>query len=409
MPFINDLLDQNAEQNARLAREALEGRSPKPAQIAYSSRFTFDPNEVVELLHRRIAGQRKVIEALGAQLRVVKADLCEAGRPLYVTLFVGDTGVGKTEIVRLLAGAIHGSPDSFCRIDMNTLSQSHYSAAITGAPPGYVGSKEGITLFNEELIAGSYGRPGIVLFDEVEKASSDVARSLMNILDAGKLKLANGNRELDFSNCLIFMTSNLGSKAWMELQRKRNNKRSLQSRVRALFKPITHSREELIDDALHNHFDPEFLNRIDRIELFEPLSNEHMQTIVALELERTNRTLKRKGVEIRLEHSAIELLCRLGFDTEFGARAVRRCFREQVILPLAKALLDTPMPAEASKHSLTKPPHSLFRGCAMGEEIRFTRVQPTHISDSSVSSHNLTSLNSPRETSPASAGQEIKP
>ncbi len=186
MPFINDLIEQNRAHNEREAEQA----QAEAKTTAYASRFTFDPDAVVELLKRRIAGQRPVIEALGAQLRVVKADLCEAGRPLYVTLFVGDTGVGKTEIVRLLAGAIHGSPDSFCRIDMNTLSQSHYSAAITGAPPGYVGSKEGITLFNEELIAGNYGRPGIVLFDEIEKASNDVSRSLMNILDAGKLKLA---------------------------------------------------------------------------------------------------------------------------------------------------------------------------------------------------------------------------
>lgn len=360
MPFINDLLDQNQRQ----VETAPASSTASTAAAGYKSRFTFDPEAVVDLLRRKIAGQRPVIDALGAQLRVVKADICEPGRPLYVTLFIGDTGVGKTEIVRLLASAIHGSPDSFCRIDMNTLSQSHYSAAITGAPPGYVGSKEGVTLFNEDLIAGSYGRPGIVLFDEIEKASNDVARALMNILDAGKLKLASGNRELDFSNCMIFMTSNVGSRAWMELQR--STKGQWLKRLKNRLRPIHHSRAALIEDALHERFDPEFLNRIDRIELFEPLSNEHLETIITLELERTNRTLKRKGIEAQLDRSAFTLLRERGFDPEFGARSIRRSFRELVVLPLADAILKTPGDSTDPQQK------RLFRGTASDKGIRFT-------------------------------------
>lgn len=353
MPFSNDRLDPPLRESAAA-----------PSTAGYPSRFTFDPDSVVRLLQRRIAGQRQVIDALGAQLRVIKADICEPGRPLYTTLFIGDTGVGKTEIVRLLASAIHGSADSFCRIDMNTLSQSHYSAAISGAPPGYVGSKEGITLFNEELIAGSYGRPGIVLFDEIEKASTDVARALMNILDAGKLKLASGTRELDFSNCMIFMTSNLGARAWVERQRRARSHwlRRLQNRLR----PVAHSRGALIEEALHEHFDPEFINRIDRIELFEPLSSSHLRTIIALELERTNRTLKRKGLEATLDQSAVALLEARGFDPEFGARSIRRSFRELVVLPLAETLLSTE--STSSRSSATR----RFHGSAVDNGIRFT-------------------------------------
>ena len=108
---------------------------------------------------------------------MVKADISERDRPLSVNLFMGPTGVGKTEIVRLLAQALHGRADGFCRIDMHTLAQEHYAAALTGAPPGYVGSKEGISLFNSELIQGTYSRPGIVLFDELEKASQEVVRN----------------------------------------------------------------------------------------------------------------------------------------------------------------------------------------------------------------------------------------
>lgn len=403
MPFINDRLDQNQRQ--------FEQSSPLPTSASgYKSRFTFDPDAVVELLKRKIAGQRSVIDALGAQLRVVKADICEPGRPLYVTLFIGDTGVGKTEIVRLLANAIHGSPDSFCRIDMNTLSQSHYSAAITGAPPGYVGSKEGVTLFNEDLIAGSYGRPGIVLFDEIEKASNDVARALMNILDTGKLKLASGNRELDFSNSLIFMTSNVGSRAWVDLQREARG--PWIKRLKNHLKPVHHSRAALIEDALHERFDPEFLNRIDRIELFEPLTTEHLETIITLELERTNRTLKRKGVEAQLDPAAVALLRARGFDPEFGARSIRRSFRELVVLPLASALLANP-PVNAATSRL-----SLFRGQVSGEAIQFhpvaaSQAKANNASESlsardapPTSSQNISSHTQP---SPERAGQEMKP
>ena len=153
MPFVNDLIEHN--------REHL-GRGEVP-MARLQSRFLFEPDTVMALLRTRIVGQDAALEAVEALLKVVKADIGDRERPLAVNLFMGPTGVGKTELVRLLALAIHGRADAFCRIDMQTLAQEHYAAALTGAPPGYVGSKEGATLFDVEAIQGSFGRPGIVL------------------------------------------------------------------------------------------------------------------------------------------------------------------------------------------------------------------------------------------------------
>lgn len=190
MPLVNDRIDPNHPQPGLT--------SASPAAELLTSRFAFNPAQVMALLRSRIVGQEHVMRVVEALLNVVKVDIGERERPLTVNLFMGPTGVGKTEIVRLLALAIHGRADAFCRIDMHTLAQEHYSAALTGAPPGYVGSKEGVSLFNSELIQGTYSRPGIVLFDELEKASKEVVRSLLGILENGQLTLAGGSRTLDF-------------------------------------------------------------------------------------------------------------------------------------------------------------------------------------------------------------------
>lgn len=330
MPFINEVLEANRQQN-QLEKEvrSLSG---------LRSRFAFDPEKIRAELEHNIVGQRDVINAVCQQLKVIKAGLHDNQRPLCVMLFVGDTGVGKTELVRTLARCIHGDTHhSLCRIDMNTLSQSHYSAAITGAPPGYVGSKENATLLNEDAIIGSSSRPGVVLFDEVEKASNDVARSLMNILDSGKMRLASGNRELSFCNSLIFMTSNVGSKQWALAQR--DTLRGSVKRWQMKLLGRMPERRKLIDDALHAQFDPEFINRIDRIELFEPLSERHLESIVTLELNKLNNRLFRQGITIELDASALAYLREKGFDPLFGARSIKRAVRDDLMVPLAEALL----------------------------------------------------------------------
>jgi ATP-dependent Clp protease ATP-binding subunit ClpA len=325
MPFVNDLLEHNCERLAAAAPQA--GRLP--------SRFLFEPDAVMQLLRARIVGQDAVLEQMQAMLAAVKADIGDPVRPLAVNLFIGPTGVGKTEIVRLLAQAIHGQPDAFCRIDMNTLAQEHYAAALTGAPPGYVGSKEGTTLFDAEAIAGSYGRPGIVLFDELEKASNEVLRSLLNVLDSGRLTLAAGTRSIDFRNSLIFMTSNIGAQdAWAYRER-------FEQGWRRLLGLRPQGEQALLERALHRRFDPEFINRIDRVLSFERIGGEQLDRLLTIELEKLAQRLARKGVQLQAEASLIDYF-RASHDPRFGARHLVRQLRRELEPKLAACLLGHP-------------------------------------------------------------------
>ena len=327
MPFANDLLEHNRERLAQVQA------APAPAPLP--SRFVFEPERVMALLRGRIVGQEALLAQLEGMLKVVKADLGDPARPLAVTLLLGPTGVGKTETVRLIAEALHGRPDAFCRIDMNTLAQEHYAAALTGAPPGYVGSKEGTTLFDAEAIAGSFSRPGIVLFDELEKASDEVLRSLLNVLDSGRLTLAAGSRTLDFRNCLVFMTSNLGAReAWAYRERfARGWRRLLGLRPRG--------EAQVVEQALHRRFDPEFLNRIDRVLGFARIEQDQLGALLRIELAKLNQRLARRGVQVELDAAAERLLCR-GQDARFGARDLVRRLRRELEPLLAEALLAQP-------------------------------------------------------------------
>ena len=218
-------------------------------------RFHFEPSEVMQKLRERIIGQDAALNEIEKMLHVVKADFSNPERPLAVTLMLGPTGVGKTETVRLISEAIYGRADAFCRIDMNTLAQEHYAAALTGAPPGYVGSKEGHSLFDETAIAGSHTRPGIMLFDELEKASNEVLRGLMNVLDTGKLTLTAGTKTIDFRNCMIFMTSNVGAQAAQQYLDKLNFLPKKMQDVCLKRVPT----QTIIEKVMQRKFDPEFL------------------------------------------------------------------------------------------------------------------------------------------------------
>lgn len=323
MPFANDLIDSN--------RERLDEQGVARLQ----SRFLFEPAAVMALLRSRIVGQDAVLAQVEAMLKVVKVDIGERERPLAVNLFMGPTGVGKTEIVRLLAQAIHGRADAMCRIDMHTLAQEHYAAALTGAPPGYVGSKEGTTLFDGEAIAGSFGRPGIVLFDELEKASPEVLRSLLGILEHGRLTLTAGSRTLDFRNSLIFMTSNVGAQ---QAQRYRERFGRGWRRWLGL---APKGEAALLEQVLHERFEPEWLNRIDRILVFERVDERWLDALLEIELDKLGQRLARQGRSLHLEPSARAWLCR-EHDVRFGARALARRIRTELEPALAEYLLLAP-------------------------------------------------------------------
>ncbi len=325
MPFINEKLAANEAEAGRLSRTA------DPERM---SRFVFDPATVMALLRERIIGQPHVLESIDNMLRVLKADIVPDDRPLGVQLFVGPTGVGKTETVRLLGEAIHGSADSICRIDMSTLTQEHYAASLTGAPPGYVGSKDGQTLFDVEAIQGSFSKPGIVLFDELEKASPEVVRALLNVLERGRMRLSAGNREIDFRNSLIFMTSNAGA-SQVSVLRGRQQKRWWSwgdSKTQI---------NEVVDRALQKHFDPEFLNRIDNIITFNPLDKDISEKLLDIELVKLNKRLQKRKVLLSLGEGARRYLCNT-MDARYGAREMARRIRNELSPPLARVMLDYP-------------------------------------------------------------------
>ncbi|WP_051234764.1 AAA family ATPase [Marinimicrobium agarilyticum] len=337
MPFIND----------RLADQALsDAFDPSAHELAPSvagsrlkhSRFLFEPEAVGAELHNRIRGQSAAIGEIIDELVRVKADIADPDAPLAVFLLAGPTGVGKTETVRVLAEAIHGRSDSFCRVDMNTLAQDHYTAAITGAPPGYVGSKEGHSVIDEEAVRGSFSRPGIVLFDELEKAGPEVLRGLLGALDSGRLRLTSGQKTLDFRNSLIFMTSNLGAReVAAQLQRWSRSwfggRGSAASQRRVI--------DNIVHEALQKKLDPEFINRIDRLLVYAPLSADILPDVIASRLAQFNRRLASKGWSLSLSPTLIRKLQQETFDRQYGARSLRRGFRAWVEVPVARFLLST--------------------------------------------------------------------
>ena len=304
-------------------------------------RFHFEPTQVMQLLRQRIIGQDAALNEIEKMLYVVKADFSSTERPLSVTLMLGPTGVGKTETVRLIAEAIYGRPDAFCRIDMNTLAQEHYAAALTGAPPGYVGSKEGHSLFDETAIAGSHTRPGIMLFDELEKASSEVIRGLINVLDTGKLTLTAGTKTIDFRNCMIFMTSNVGAQAAQQYLDKLN---LLPQKVQQLcLKRMPTQR--IIEKVMQRKFDPEFLNRIDRSLHYQAVSADALPQLVEIELEKLNHRLQHQQRQVELTAAAKAYFYQ-GHDIRYGARHLGRKIRTELEPILALYFLSHPEKSE---------------------------------------------------------------
>jgi len=272
-------------------------------------------------LRQRVVGQDVALERVSNAIRRSRAGLSDPKRPIGSFIFLGPTGVGKTELARALAEFLFDDERSMLRIDMSEYMEKHAVARLIGAPPGYVGYEEGGQL-TEQVRRRPYA---VVLFDEIEKAHPDVFNVLLQIMDDGRLTDGKG-RTVDFKNTVIIMTSNLGS-AYLQAE----NMRSAEAFDRA-------TKEVL--NALHGHFKPEFLNRVDDIIVFRPLGKEQLVKIVDLRLEDLRRLLADRKISLELTDAAKELLFTEGYDPNFGARPLKRAIQKLVQDPLAMKILD---------------------------------------------------------------------
>ena len=271
-------------------------------------------------LHERVVGQEEAVSAVAESVRRARAGLADPNRPIGSFLFLGPTGVGKTELARTLAEALFGDEAAMVRIDMSEFQERHTVSRLVGAPPGYVGYEEAGQL-TESVRRKPYS---VLLLDEIEKAHSDVFNILLQILDDGRLTDSQG-RTVDFKNTVIIMTSNLGSER-IQAHARRNE-----------------SFEELKEDMhriLKNTLRPEFINRIDEVIVFRALSREQIADIARLLLERTHRRLRAQDIEVEFTEGALELLAQEGFDPEFGARPLRRTIQRRVDNNLSRMLLE---------------------------------------------------------------------
>jgi ATP-dependent Clp protease ATP-binding subunit ClpB len=272
-------------------------------------------------LRQRVVGQDVALERVSNAIRRSRAGLSDPKRPIGSFIFLGPTGVGKTELARALAEFLFDDDHALVRIDMSEYMEKHAVARLTGAPPGYVGYEEGGQL-TEQVRRRPYS---VVLFDEIEKAHSDVFNILLQIMDDGRLTDGKG-RIVDFKNAIIIMTSNLGS-AFLQADALRSE---------ADFREAS----EQVMNTLHAHFKPEFLNRVDDIIIFHPLGREELAKIIELRLEDVRRLLAERKISLELTDAARELIFSEGFDPAFGARPLKRALQKLIQDPLALKILD---------------------------------------------------------------------
>jgi ATP-dependent Clp protease ATP-binding subunit ClpB len=268
-----------------------------------------------ERLAARVVGQEEAVRAVSNAVRRARSGLQDPNRPLGSFIFLGPTGVGKTELARALAEFLFDSENAMVRLDMSEYMEKHTVSRLIGAPPGYVGYEEG-----GQLTEAVRRRPyAVVLFDEIEKAHPEVFNSLLQILDDGRLTDGHG-RTVDFKNTIIIMTSNIGSQYIAEL----SDEKQMRDRVM---------------EALRLHFKPEFLNRVDDILIFHRLSQEQLRHIVALQMVRLKRLLAERQIDLELTDKARDFLAEAGFDPVYGARPLRRAIQHHLQDKLAPLLL----------------------------------------------------------------------
>ncbi|EHI9302570.1 ATP-dependent chaperone ClpB [Vibrio vulnificus] len=271
-----------------------------------------------EVLHKRVIGQKEAVEVVSNAIRRSRAGLSDPNKPIGSFLFLGPTGVGKTELCKTLATFMFDSEDAMVRIDMSEFMEKHSVARLVGAPPGYVGYEEGGYL-TEAVRRKPYS---VILLDEVEKAHPDVFNILLQVLDDGRLTDGQG-RTVDFRNTVVIMTSNLGS-----------------SRIQENFAMLDYQGiKEQVMEVVTKHFRPEFLNRVDETVVFHPLGQDHIKSIAAIQLNRLATRMEEHGYQLEVSDKALDLIAQVGFDPVYGARPLKRAIQQSIENPLAKSIL----------------------------------------------------------------------
>jgi ATP-dependent Clp protease ATP-binding subunit ClpC len=277
-------------------------------------------------LHKRIVGQEDSVAAVSKSIRRTRSGLKDPKRPSGSFIFLGPSGVGKTELAKTLAEFLFGDEDALIHLDMSEYMEKHTVSRLIGSPPGYVGYEEG-----GQLTEAVRRRPfSVVLFDEVEKAHPDVFNALLQILEDGRLTDAQG-KQVDFKNTVLIMTSNLGTKnlgAQTMGFAAKQDERDVYTRMK-----------EMVHEELKRHFRPEFLNRIDEVIVFHQLTLDQVKQIVDLMMRRVREQLKSKGLEIELTEDAKVWLAEKGYDPQLGARPLRRTIQREIEDPLSERIL----------------------------------------------------------------------
>ena len=273
-----------------------------------------------EVLHKRVIGQDEAVQLVADAVIRARSGIKDPRRPIGSFIFLGPTGVGKTELAKTLAEALFDSEENLIRIDMSEYQEPHTVSRLIGAPPGYVGYEEGGQL-TEAVRRKPYS---VILFDEIEKAHRDVFNTLLQILDDGRLTDAQG-RTVDFKNTVIIMTSNIGSEFLLQGVTQDGE--------------IREGARASVMDALRRHFMPEFLNRVDDIIMFKPLTMEEIKKIIDLLAEDLNKRLKARRLTFRLTHNAREFIARAGYDPVYGARPLKRFMQREVETRIGRAII----------------------------------------------------------------------
>ena len=281
-------------------------------------------------LHQRVVGQDEAVEAVANAVRRSRSGLGDPHRPIGSFIFLGPTGVGKTELCKALAEVLFDDEHAMVRLDMSEFMEKHTVSRLIGAPPGYVGYEEG-GMLTEAVRRRPYC---VVLLDEIEKAHRDVFNILLQVLDDGRLSDSHGHT-VDFTNTIVVMTSNIGSQVIQEIAKEGGSEEEMR---------------EAVTETLATRFLPEFLNRIDETIIFHPLERNQIRRIVDIQIEHLRKQLEQTGLQLDITERALNQIASEGYDPTYGARPLKRVIQQRVVNPLSRELLKGEFPEGATVH-----------------------------------------------------------